>query len=71
MTIYFVVFTSVYVNVRGGCMWPSARLGDVGSWYDRVVDIRSWAFDEGRWRRSSRRDTAGQSSRAVEVGRGW
>ena len=50
MTIYFVVFTSVYVNVRGGCMWPSARLGDVGSWYDHVVDVRSWAFDEGRWR---------------------
>ena len=62
-------------------------MGDVGSWYDRVVDVRSWAFDEGRWRRSSRwvqldsrrgqlrsvesLGTAGQSSRAAEVGRGW
>ena len=34
-------------------------MGDVGSWYDRVVDVSSWAFDEGRWRRSSRGDTAG------------
>ena len=84
---YFVVFTSVYVNVRGSCMWPSARLGDVGSWYSRVVDVRSWAFDEGRWHRSSRwvqldsrrgqlrsvesLGTAGQSSRAAEVSRGW
>ena len=34
-------------------------MGDVGSWYDRVVDVRSWTIDEGRWRRSSRGDTAG------------
>ena len=24
-----------------------------------VVDVRSWTFDEGSWRRSSRGDTAG------------
>ena len=35
-------------------MWSSARMGYVVSWYSRVVDVRSWAFDEGRWRRSSR-----------------
>ena len=34
-------------------------MGDVGSWYDHVIDVRSWAFDEDRWRGSSRRDTAG------------
>ena len=34
-------------------------MGDVGSWYDRVVDVRSWPFDEVCWRRSSRGDTAG------------
>ena len=50
--------TNVYVNVRGGCMWSSARMGYVVSWYGRVVDVRSWTFDEGRWRRSSRGDTA-------------
>ena len=36
-----------------------ARMGYVVSWYSRVVDVRSWAFDEGRWRRSSYGDTAG------------
>ena len=29
-------------------------MGDVDSWYCRVVDVRSWMFDEGSWRRSSR-----------------
>ena len=33
-------------------------MGDVDSWYGRVVDVRSWMFDEGSWRRSSRWDTA-------------
>ena len=50
---------NVYVNVRGGCMWPSARMGYVVSWYGRVVDVRSRTFDEGSRRRSSRGDTAG------------
>ena len=56
-------------------------MGYVVSWYSRVVDVRSWTFDEGSWRRSSCGDTAGclmlvgsldtvgQSSRAAEVGR--
>ena len=51
--------TNVYVNVRGGCMSSSARMGYVVSWYGGVVDVRSWTFDEGSWRRSSRGDTAG------------
>ena len=50
--------TNVYVNVRGGCMWSSARMGYVDSWYGRVVVVRCWTFDEGSWRRSSRGDTA-------------
>ena len=33
-------------------------MGDVDSWYGRVVDVRSWMFDAGNWRRSSRGDTA-------------
>ena len=37
----------------------SARMGYVVSWYSHVVDVRSWTFDEGSWRRSSRGDTAG------------
>ena len=49
--------TNMYVNVCGGCMWSSARMGHVDSWYGRVVVVRSWAFDEGSWRRSSRGDT--------------
>ena len=51
---------NVYVNVRGGCMWSSARMGYVVSWYSRVVVVvvRSRTFDEGSWRRSSRGDTA-------------
>ena len=48
----------MYVNVRGGCIWSSDRMGHVVSWYGRVVDVRSWTFDEGRWRKSSRGDTA-------------
>ena len=40
-------------------MWSSARMGYVDSWYGRVVVVRSWTFDEGSWRRSSRGDTAG------------
>ena len=39
-------------------MWSSARMGYVVSWYSRVVDVRSWTFDEGCWRRSSRGNTA-------------
>ena len=52
--------TNVYVNVSGGCMWSSARMGYVVSWYGRVVVVvvRSRTFDEGSWRRSSRGDTA-------------
>ena len=34
-------------------------MGDVDSWYGRVVDEHSWMFDEGSWRRLSRGDTAG------------
>ena len=34
-------------------------MGYVVSWYSRVVDVRSLAFDEGRWCRSSRGDTVG------------
>ena len=58
MTILFAGITNVYVNVRGGCMWSSARMGYDDSWYGRVVDVRSWTFDEGSWRRSSRGGTA-------------
>ena len=50
--------TNVYVSVRGGCMWSSARMGYVDTWYGQVVDVRSWTFDEGSWRKSSRGDTA-------------
>ena len=39
-------------------MSSSARMGHVVSWYGRVVDVCSWTFDEGRWHRSSRGDTA-------------
>ena len=79
--ILFAWITNVYVNVRGGCMWSSARMGYVDSWCGRVVDVRSWTFDESSWRRSSRGDTArclmlvgslneaGWSLRAAEVGR--
>ena len=58
VTIFIAGITNVYVNVRGGCMWSSARMGYVVSWYGRVVVVRSWTFDEGSWRRSSRGDTA-------------
>ena len=50
--------TNVYVNIRGGCMWSSARMGYVDSWCGRVVVVRSWTFDESSWRRSSRGVTA-------------
>ena len=33
-------------------------MGDVDSSYSRVIDVRSWIFDAGSWRRSSRGDTA-------------
>ena len=33
-------------------------MGDVDSWYGRVIDVRSWMFDEGSWRRLSCGDTA-------------
>ena len=33
-------------------------MGDVDSWHGRGVDVRSWTFDEGSWRRSSHGDTA-------------
>ena len=50
--------TNVYVNVCGGCMWSSARMGYVVSWYGRVVIVHSRTFDEGSWRRSSCGDTS-------------
>ena len=56
--VFIAGITNVYVNVRGGCMWSSTRMGYVVSWYGRVVDVCSWTFDEGSWRRSSRGDTA-------------
>ena len=34
-------------------------MGDVDSWYGRVVDVCSWMFNAGTWHRSSRGDTAG------------
>ena len=50
-------------------------MGDVDSWYGRVVDVRIWTFDEGSWRRSSRGDIArylmrvssGRSSRRMQL----
>ena len=44
-------------------------MDDVASWYGRVVDVRTWMFDTGSWRRSSRGDTAGCLMRVAEVGR--
>ena len=40
--------TNVYVNVRGGCMWSSARMGHVVSWDGRVVVVvvRSRTFGD-------------------------
>ena len=35
-----------------------SQMGDVDSWYGHVVDVHSWMFDEGSWRRSSRGNTA-------------
>ena len=56
--VFIAGITNVYVNVRGGCMWFSARMGYVDSWCGRVVVVRSWTFAEGSWRRSSPGDTA-------------
>ena len=50
-------------------------MDDVDSWYGRVIDVRSWMFDEGGCRRSSRGDTArclmqvswGQSSHWMQL----
>ena len=52
--------TNVYVSVRGGCMWSSARMGYVDGWCGRVVVVvvHSRTFDEGSWRRSSHGDIA-------------
>ena len=50
--------TNVYVNVRGGYMWSSARMGHIDSWYGRVVVVSSWTFDECSRRRASCGDTA-------------
>ena len=56
--VFIARITNVYVNVRGGCMWSSARMGYVDSWYGRVMVVRSWTFDKGSWCRSSCGDTA-------------
>ena len=32
VTILFAGITNVYINVRGGCMWSSAKMGYVDSW---------------------------------------
>ena len=60
-------------------------MDDVGSWYGRVVDVRSWTIVAGSWCRSSRRiqlddlcgklvsveslNATGRSLREAEVGR--
>ena len=31
--------TNVHVNVRGSCVWSSARMAYVVSWYGRVVVV--------------------------------
>ena len=58
--VFIAGIANMYVNVRGGCMWSSARMGYVISWYGRVVVVvvRSRTFDEGSWHRLSRGDTA-------------
>ena len=43
-------------------------MSDVDSWYGRVVDVRSWVFDEGSWRRLTRGDT---SRCLMRVAVGW
>ena len=58
VTILLPELQTCNVNVHGGRMWSSAKMGYVVSWYGRVVDVRSWTFDEGSWRRSSCGDTA-------------
>ena len=49
-------------------MWSSARMGWVDSWYGQVVVVRSWAFDEGSWRRSSRGNTMFEAGKLRSVG---
>ena len=53
LRIYCQIYKRV-CKVRGGCIWVFSYMGDVDSWYGQVVDVRSWMFDEGSWRRSSR-----------------
>ena len=57
VTIYCQIYKHV-CKVRGGCIWVFSKMGDIDSWYGRVIDVHSWMFDEGSWRRSSRGDTA-------------
>ena len=56
--VFIAGITNVYVNVHSSCMWSSARMGYVVSWYGRVVFVRNRMFDEGSWHWSSRGDTA-------------
>ena len=56
VTIYCQIYKRV-CKVRSGCIRSSARWVMSISWYGRVVDVRSWMFDEGSWRRSSCEDT--------------
>ena len=57
VTIYCRNYKRV-CKVRGGCIWVFSKMGDVDSWYGRVVDVRSRTLDESSWCRSSRGDTA-------------
>ena len=74
MTIYCRNYKHVS-KVCSGYMWSLARMGYVVSWYGRVVDVRSWTFNKGSWRRSSSGDTArclmrvswGRSSRWMQL----
>ena len=49
--VFIAGITNMYVNFRGSCMWSSARMGYVVSWYGRVVVVHSRTFNEGSWRR--------------------
>ena len=49
---------NVCVKSGGGCIWVFSKMSDVDSWYGRVVDVRSWMFNDGSWHRLSRGDTA-------------
>ena len=42
-------------KVRGSSICIFSLMDDVGSWYGRVVDVRSWTIVVGCWCRSSRR----------------